>query len=236
MPNVELFIFSATRHSSGIEQKQVWLDSFAPFFKRENRIILSREENNMVESSILKAEYLANYERDGSVLILIDDDPKNLKDVRRHNEDIILLKDTVLVDGNLRAKSDCMTIDDIYAEILKNKKNGQSVKGVSDGYHTIEEYVDIRNHLFVALCNSNPNISWKSKKHFDEENDPIFNVCFIAGIDTEEGSITFHLKLKFWDELEVREIDKAPKYDGYTTDTVKKRIKSLYRRGNSNEQ
>ena len=52
----------------------------------------------MKDSSILKAEYLANYERDGSILILIDDDPKNLKDVRNFNEDIILLKDTVLVD------------------------------------------------------------------------------------------------------------------------------------------
>jgi len=61
----------------------------------------------MRDSSILKAEYLANYERDGSVLILIDDDPKNLKDVRNLNEDIILLKDSVLIDdtaGKLQDK------------------------------------------------------------------------------------------------------------------------------------
>ena len=56
----------------------------------------------MRDSSILKAEYLANYERDGSILILIDDDPKNLKDVRKMNEDVILLKDTVLVDDTAR--------------------------------------------------------------------------------------------------------------------------------------
>lgn len=102
IPNVELFIFSATRYSSGFAQKHYWLDTYAPFFKKENRIIISREENNMRDSSTLKAEYLANYKRDGSVLILIDDDPKNLKDVRKLNEDVILLKDTVLVDDTAR--------------------------------------------------------------------------------------------------------------------------------------
>ena len=62
----------------------------------------------MRDSSILKAEYLANYERDDSVLILIDDDPKNLKDVKSLNEDIILLKDSVLVDDTARKlKNEC---------------------------------------------------------------------------------------------------------------------------------
>jgi hypothetical protein len=102
MPNVELFIFSATRYSTGYEQKHWWLDQYAPFFKSENRIIISREDNGMRESAILKAEYLANYERDGSVLILIDDDPRNLKEVRKLCEDVILLKDTVLVDDTAR--------------------------------------------------------------------------------------------------------------------------------------
>jgi len=98
MPNVELYIFSVTRYSTGFKQKNWWLDKYAPFFKESNRIIISREDNNMTESSILKAEYLKNYKRDGSILILIDDDPKNLKDVKKLNDDVILLKDTVLVD------------------------------------------------------------------------------------------------------------------------------------------
>ena len=118
MPNVELFIFSATRYSSGFAQKHWWLDTYAPFFKKENRIIISREENNMTDSSVLKAEYLANYERDGSVLILIDDDPKNLKDVRKLNEDIILLKDTVLVDDTARKLKEENA--KIYTRIHKN--------------------------------------------------------------------------------------------------------------------
>ena len=53
----------------------------------------------MEESSILKAKYLERLDRDdNSVIILIDDDPLILKEVRKLNEDIILLKDTVLVD------------------------------------------------------------------------------------------------------------------------------------------
>lgn len=98
LPNIELYIFSATRYTEGFEQKHWWLDTYAPFFKKENRIIISREENNMEESSILKAKYLQNYQRDNSVLIVIDDDPKNLKEIHKLNDDVILLKDTVLVD------------------------------------------------------------------------------------------------------------------------------------------
>ncbi|MBP3254992.1 MAG: hypothetical protein J6M60_00665 [Clostridia bacterium] len=98
MDNVELYIFSATRKSEGIEQKHIWLDEYAPFFKRENRIIISREENNFTKSSTLKALYMNNLERDGSILIVIDDDPRNLKEIRETNEDVVLLKDTALID------------------------------------------------------------------------------------------------------------------------------------------
>ena len=98
MPNVELFIFSATRMSEGYQQKQIWLDKYAPFFKKENRIIISREDNGMIESSILKANYLKEYKKDDGIIVVIDDDPKNLKEIKKINDDIVLLKDTVLVD------------------------------------------------------------------------------------------------------------------------------------------
>ncbi len=98
MPNIELFIFSSTRYSKGYEQKQWWLDQYAPFFKKENRVIISREDNDMESSASLKANYLKNFKRDESIIIVIDDDPRNLKEIHKLNEDIILLKDTVLVD------------------------------------------------------------------------------------------------------------------------------------------
>lgn len=111
LPNVDIFIFSATRYSSGIEQKNWWLDKYAPFFKKENRIIISREANNMADSSFLKAAYLAQIVRDDSVMILIDDDPKNLKDVHNLNNDVVLLKDSVLVDDTARNMRNIKTKD-----------------------------------------------------------------------------------------------------------------------------
>lgn len=98
LPNVTLFIFSATRYNEGTNEKNYWLDTFAPFFKKENRIIISREANNMEKSAILKAEYLKKYKRDDSIIMVIDDDPRNLKEIKKLNDDVIVLKDTVLVD------------------------------------------------------------------------------------------------------------------------------------------
>ena len=98
MSNVELFIFSATKFNEGVSEKNGWLDKYAPFFSKENRIIISREANNMEESAILKANYITDFKRDGSKIMIIDDDPKILKEIRKSNKDVILLKDTVLVD------------------------------------------------------------------------------------------------------------------------------------------
>ena len=96
--NVDLYIFSATRMNKGYDEKQYWLDKYAPFFKKENRVIISREKHDFLESSELKADYMKNIERDGSVLIVIDDDPKNLRAIRKLNDDVVLLKDTDLID------------------------------------------------------------------------------------------------------------------------------------------
>ena len=129
-------------------------------------------------------------------------------------------------------------IHDITCDIIEkmsmsssndSTKNNKSTKDVSDGHHTLKEYLDMRNIYFIALCNAYPEFSWKSKKHYDEENDPIsnFNGDFIAGINTPSGTISQHLKLEYWDELNVPIIENAPKYDNYTEEDVKIRIKSL---------
>ena len=98
LPNIELYIISSSRYNEGIAQKNTWLDEHAPFFKKENRIILSREANDMVKSSALKANYFIEHEYNDNILIVIDDDPRVLKEIASLNKDIILLKDTVLVD------------------------------------------------------------------------------------------------------------------------------------------
>ena len=98
LPNIELFVLSITRMSIGIDEKNWWLDKYASFFKKENRIIISKEENPNIESSVLKANYIKDLEKDDSIIIVIDDDPRVLKEIKKLNEGIILLKDSALVD------------------------------------------------------------------------------------------------------------------------------------------
>lgn len=98
MDNVEMHIMSITRMDEGFDEKNKWLDIHAPFFKKENRIIISRESNNFKTSIDLKTDFFKNLERDGSIIILIDDHPMILHQIEKTSNDVVLLKDTVLVD------------------------------------------------------------------------------------------------------------------------------------------
>ena len=96
--NVELHILSVTRMDKGFAEKHKWLDEFAPMFKKENRNIISRESNDFKSSAELKAEFISSVERDGSVIVVIDDDPRVIKAIGEANKDVVILKDTALVD------------------------------------------------------------------------------------------------------------------------------------------
>ena len=99
LTNINLYILSVTKKDEGISQKNYWLDKYAPFFKKENRVILSKESNEGFSSKELKANYLVNVERnDNNIIMVIDDDPEIIKEIKNKNPDIVLLKDTVLVD------------------------------------------------------------------------------------------------------------------------------------------
>ena len=61
-------------------------------------------------------------------------------------------------------------INELNHSILELKNSGLiNTKEISDGHHSFGEYIDMRNRLFIALCNAYPNLSWKSKQHFQEE-------------------------------------------------------------------
>ena len=93
---------------------------------------------------------------------------------------------------------------------------------VSDGYHTFNELYAHRCTLFAALAISNKHISWKSKFHNDGSS---FDGWFIAGMNLPTGTITYHLPIdQFWDKFAVPEIEKAPEWDGHTSQDVIKRI------------
>lgn len=106
---------------------------------------------------------------------------------------------------------------------------------VSDGYHTFDELYEHRYALFIALQSAYCRISeewgyegnetWKSKLHHDGT---MFEGMFIAGIFVDEGQqITYHLPLSYWDETYGKILEKAPKWDGHTSDEVIQRLKNL---------
>ena len=94
--NIELNILSISRMDVGIKQKNEWLDTYAPFFKKENRIIISRESNNMEKSFRLKCNYVKNIKREEDcIIVIIDDDCDIVHKLKDENEDIILEDSTV---------------------------------------------------------------------------------------------------------------------------------------------
>ena len=99
---------------------------------------------------------------------------------------------------------------------------------ISDGYHTFNELYNHRCILTASLFNLVPNKCWKSKKHYDNDKDPMYDGMFIVGIDTPEGQATYHYDLKYWDYFKVKEIPNAPKFDGHTSNDAINRIKNMF--------
>ena len=96
-------------------------------------------------------------------------------------------------------------------EVLSNKIE------VSDGHHTFEELYAHRLALtaVLAAAAASDGDSWRSKAHHPDD-DPMFEGgYFIVGVNLPTGPITYHYKLKHWDDFAaVPEVPHAPKWDG----------------------
>lgn len=97
LDRVRLHILSVCRENYQIEEKNEWLDINAPFFEKENRVILSKEDSIYKISSELKLNYLKNYKTDKKI-VFIDDDNSVLSVVNKELKNIILFQDSELVD------------------------------------------------------------------------------------------------------------------------------------------
>lgn len=114
------------------------------------------------------------------------------------------------------------------------RAEGESLE-VSDGYHTFDELYEHRLVLFIALCkkmeidiniHAGLTVAWRSLKHSD---DTMFDGWFIMGLFQEKGSqITYHLPISKWEDcFFAQTLDKAPEWDGHTSQDVLERIKQL---------
>ena len=107
-------------------------------------------------------------------------------------------------------------------EVAKVKDIGE----VSDGFHTFNGLYEQRMILFAALVKAYKDKSWKSYRHEDGE------YCFgggwfIVGIDTPEGSYTYHYENKYWDMFDCAELPRAKHWDGHTEADAETRLMSL---------
>lgn len=83
----------------------------------------------------------------------------------------------------------------------------------SDGYHTFDELYHHRMILFAVICRQNKKLSWRSKLHDDGT---MYDNYFIVGVETPEGSYTYHYHMENWDHFDgVKELPNAPKWDGH---------------------
>ena len=97
---------------------------------------------------------------------------------------------------------------------------------LSDGFHTFNSLYEQRMILFAALVRAYKDKAWKSYRHEDGE------YCFggdwfIVGIDTPEGSYTYHYENKYWDMFDCIDLPRAKHWDGHTEADAEIRLMSL---------
>lgn len=95
----------------------------------------------------------------------------------------------------------------------------KEIEDVSDGFHTFRQLYYQRMMLFATIVKQNRNRAWKSLRHEDG------NLCFgggwfIVGIDTPEGSYTYHYEDNFYSMFDCDELECAKHWDGHTEKDV----------------
>lgn len=97
--------------------------------------------------------------------------------------------------------------------------NIDDIEELSDGFHTFKQLYHQRMMLFAVLVKQNKDKAWKSLRHEDGE------LCFgggwfIVGVDTPEGSYTYHYENKYFDLFDCEILDYAKHWDGHTEKDV----------------
>lgn len=125
-------------------------------------------------------------------------------------------------EGELKFCRKCLVR---YLDENRYRKMPENMGEFSDGYHTFNELYHHRAVLFSVICNMFPEKAWKSKLH---DTGDMYDGMFIVGIETEQGQATYHYDIEpYWDMFKVKELEKAPKYDGHTPSDAIERIGKL---------
>lgn len=100
LSNVSLYILSVCRKNPQIAEKNNWLDQYAPFFKKENRFVLSKEKYVDLASKEIKTAFLKKKieELKDEAVLVVDDDNGILKYFSKELPTLILFQDSSIVD------------------------------------------------------------------------------------------------------------------------------------------
>lgn len=98
--NITLYILSICHFSYQVEEKNNWLDKNAPFFKKENRIIIPKELHKGFESKELKFQALKEYLNNNkeTKIVVVDDDNVILKYLKKELPNIDLYHNSSIQD------------------------------------------------------------------------------------------------------------------------------------------
>ena len=88
----------------------------------------------------------------------------------------------------------------------------KDIGDLSDGFHTFNQLYYQRMMLFATIVKQNRDRAWKSLRHEDGE------LCFgggwfIVGVDTPEGSYTYHYETNFYSLFDCAELERAKHWD-----------------------
>ena len=93
------------------------------------------------------------------------------------------------------------------------------IDDLSDGFHTFRQLYYQRMMLFSTIVKQNRDRAWKSLRH--EDGEPCFGGgWFIVGIDTPEGSFTYHYEDNFYSLFDCKELERGKHWDGHTEKDV----------------
>ena len=93
------------------------------------------------------------------------------------------------------------------------------IDDLSDGSHTFRQLYYQRMMLFATIVKQNKDKAWKSLRH--EDGEPCFGGgWFIVGIDTPEGSYTYHYEDNYFSLFDCEELEHGKHWDGHTEKDV----------------
>ena len=104
-------------------------------------------------------------------------------------------------------------------EAICKVANVDEIDDLSDGFHTFGQLYYQRMMLFATIVKQNKDRAWKSLRHEDGE------LCFgggwfIVGIDTPEGSYTYHYEDSYYGLFDCEELECGKHWDGHTEKDV----------------